>query len=322
MNAKFNALINECISNVKMSEKARSNLKSTKSSVMQSLMKCDIEECIDEELSVRVNFPPEGKPYLRDEVLLALNVSPLEIVAAGPLADNSKWIITLNSKEAALRVMTNAPVIRGRVARVTTLNSNIVKVRVHWLPINVPMSAVVVYLSQFGVVHSVSWDYSSIKGYELVKTTIRNVVIELDEDCDIPSLGLLVHNKKSHKMLCTIPGRGPVCFRCNTVGHTRSECDVPKCRHCDMFGHMSEECAVKNTFAAKVVSKEVCKDTEVTVIEDEPADEDVFLMQAALEESQGRKYQRLSDSDSSVAEESSEENTSDRKPKKPKKHKT
>ena len=41
----------------------------------------------------------------------------------------------------------------------------------------------------------------------------------------------------------TIPGRGPVCFKCKHTGHTRGNCTTPYCRHCSTYGHTSEDCA-------------------------------------------------------------------------------
>ena len=78
----------------------------------------------------------------------------------------------------------------------------------------IPWCTLVAYLSQFGVVKAVSWDKSKITGYESVKTTVRNVVLKVDSGVNIPSEMELFYEDRRHKMLVTIPGRGPVCFKC------------------------------------------------------------------------------------------------------------
>ena len=57
--------------------------------------------------SVKVTFPSLVKPYLRDEILGALSeiVDPKDIIGAGPLQDNSKWIFTLRNRDAVVKVL-------------------------------------------------------------------------------------------------------------------------------------------------------------------------------------------------------------------------
>jgi hypothetical protein len=217
---------------------------------------CDEEEI--KELTLRVTFNPSGMPYLRDEVLNSLRecLDPSEIIAVGPSFDNSKWVITVKSKDVAVRVMSNPPTVRGNTARVTALGSQLTNVRVHWLPIHLPMSMLVVNLSEYGVVREVSFDKSKIEGFTHVLTSVRNIVMELDPEKEMPPILNLAYNGQRHRALVTIPGRGPVCFRCNGKGHTRVNCDVDFCRHCKVFGHSSEACSVSNTYAARVTAQE------------------------------------------------------------------
>ena len=124
-------------------------------------------------------------------------------------------------------------------------------VRLHWLPVYVPMANVAIFMSRYGVIHTLGWDYTCIKGFENVKSTVRHLVIELDEDITLPSIDKIFYKNESHRFLLNIPGRGPVCFRCNVIGHTRATCNASYCRHCKDFTHSTEECATRR---AEVVS--------------------------------------------------------------------
>ena len=114
--------------------------------------------------TVKITFPFSGKPYFREDVLTTLlqELLPGDIAAVGPLEDNSKWLVTLRSKEAVVRVLGMTPKIGDNVGRVFSLTKNIVTCRIHWLPVYVPMASTVVFMSRYGVVQSANWDYSKI----------------------------------------------------------------------------------------------------------------------------------------------------------------
>ena len=215
----------------------------------------DIEDNIhhdanDLSCTVRVTFPQAGKPYLRSEVLESLadqGMTSADLKAIGPLNDNSRWQLSLTSKDAVSTALSSTVNIRGNVARMFSLTSRVVQMRLHWLPIFIPTSVVTVYLCQFGQVKSVSWDKTKVP----VLSSVRNVVVELDEGTEVPHIDSVKYEGETYKLLITIPGRGPICFRCNKTGHTRAECQEVWCRHCYAYtGHLSEECASKNRYAS------------------------------------------------------------------------
>ena len=84
--------------------------------------------------SVKVTFLAKGKPYLRDEFLAAVSstVESEDIVGAGPLQDNSKWIFTLRNKDALLAILESLPSVRGNQARSLSLIKELVTCRIHW----------------------------------------------------------------------------------------------------------------------------------------------------------------------------------------------
>ena len=92
---------------------------------------------------------------------------------------------------------------------------------------------------------SVGWPFSKIKGYEGVRSSVRQVILEVDPIVTLPSVDRLHYDNETYRFLITVPGRGPVCFRCDCVGHTRRECNAPYCHHCEVYTHSTEECTVK-----------------------------------------------------------------------------
>ena len=109
-----------------------------------------------------------------------------------------------------------------------------------------------------------AWDYSKIDGFQHVRSTVRNVVLELDPDIEIPSLENLWFEDRMVRFLITVPGRGPVCFRCQGIGHTRQSCNEVYCRHCLVYGkHSTEACSQKNSYAGKAKESQAKESQEV-----------------------------------------------------------
>ena len=238
-------------------EKTLQNMRTGKTvgTVLSDIHRIDVIETPKErkDYTIKVTFPASGKPYFREDVSASFmeGLEPFDIGAVGPLEDNSKWLLTLRSKEAVVRALSTTPKIGDNVGRVFSLTKNIVTCRIHWLPIYVPMAATVVFMSRYGVVHSANWDYSKIKDFAHVRSIVRNIVLELSDGVSIPSIDRLMYDKEVHRFLITIRGRGPVCFHCQATGHTRQNCSAPYCRHCASFNHSTEECSVKNTYAGR-----------------------------------------------------------------------
>ena len=75
-------------------KKSYDNMKKAKvdTELMQSIAKFDFSEKPEmrRDFTVKVTFPFAGKPFLRDEVLVAVSehIDKEDIVAAGPLEDN------------------------------------------------------------------------------------------------------------------------------------------------------------------------------------------------------------------------------------------
>ena len=158
-------------------KKAHENMKKAVSQ-KTLLTKIFVHDCAEKleqrrEYSMKLTFPPSGKPYLRDEILDSLaevGVMPDDLNAVGPISDNSKWMVCLSNKEAVVRLLPTTPSVRSNKARVFSMDKVLNTVKVHWLPTYIPMANVIVFLSQFGVVQTSTWDMSKIQGYEHVRS--------------------------------------------------------------------------------------------------------------------------------------------------------
>ena len=94
-----------------------------------------------------------------------------------------------------------------------------VKGRIHWLPIWVNNHELKQYLDQFGDVIKIG--HQTEQG---IATGVREVVLRMregDQD-NVPNIGRI----NGHKFLMVIPGRPPVCFKCERPGHVRQNCPM------------------------------------------------------------------------------------------------
>ena len=232
---------------MKLGAANRTTLEDLARETLQAAVVCD------KQYTVKLTLPQSGKPYMRDDILSSLvdaGLSGKDILAVGPLNDNARWLVTLKDKDAVIKALSLVPIVKGHRARVFSLTSSIMQCRIHWLPVYVPMAEVVIHMCQYGVVQSCSWDYSKIPGFEHVRSTVRNIVLDIAPGTEVPSLDKIFFDGMDHKMLVTIQGCGPVCFRCQKIGHTRVNCTEIYCRHCQKYSqHISEECPTPESYA-------------------------------------------------------------------------
>ena len=130
--------------------------------------------------------------------------------------------------------------------RVFSLTKDIVSVHVHCLTVYVPVANLAIFMSCYGLINTMSCYYTQMKGFGNVKSTVRHLVLELDEEVSLPSTDNVFYNNESHRFLLTIPGRGPICFRYNVIGHTRTSCDASYCRHSKEYTQSTEEYAARS----------------------------------------------------------------------------
>lgn len=93
----------------------------------------------------------------------------------------------------------------------------VIKLKVHWLPLWVSNEDVNRILAKYGEVRKVEHvtENGIITGVRQAELSLRE-----GEQRDIPYISHMYGNK----CLIVIPGRPPVCFKCEEVGHLRGEC--------------------------------------------------------------------------------------------------
>lgn len=67
--------------------------------------------------------------------------------------------------------------------------------------------------------------------------------------------------------LVVVPGRAPLCLRCQQTGHIRKECRVPRCNVCRRFGHEGAHCV--RTYAAAAAPVGGLEKSELLMDEDD-----------------------------------------------------
>ncbi|KAM7308889.1 uncharacterized protein ISCGN_012520 [Ixodes scapularis] len=85
---------------------------------------------------------------------------------------------------------------------------------------------------------------------EHMDTLNREVNITLHDDITIEKVPHLL-KIFGCQCLLLVPGRPPLCLRCNRVGHVRRQCKTPRCFKCGRYGHTTDTCVT--TYASKLL---------------------------------------------------------------------
>ncbi|KAM7297318.1 uncharacterized protein ISCGN_022471 [Ixodes scapularis] len=178
------------------------------------------------------------------------SVGMKHMLGLGSFQYNHVLICTLDTAEgkerlAALKELT----VKGRRCVIIDPNQTEVTLRVHWLPTFVTDSEVKVALASLGrLKRSTREKWRAPNGAYEVDSTTRSVTLVLCEGVNKESLP---HQASiaGYPVLLSMPGRPPLCLRCNQLGHMRRQCQAPWCRRCRGFGHVEIECVP--TYAAK-----------------------------------------------------------------------
>ncbi|KAG0418305.1 hypothetical protein HPB47_004944 [Ixodes persulcatus] len=74
-------------------------------------------------------------------------------------------------------------------------------------------------------------------------TLKREVQLTLRDDISVSKIPHLLTIYGCQSLLL-IPGRPPLCLRCNRVGHIRRQCRTPRCTKCQRYGHSLADCVL------------------------------------------------------------------------------
>ncbi|KAM7309592.1 hypothetical protein ISCGN_006596 [Ixodes scapularis] len=165
-----------------------------------------------------------------------------EMASAGAYQMNHVWMLRLHSL-AAKQKLANAKelAVKGKRCLVLDPASNEVKLKLHWVPYDVPNFKVQKELEKFGKVSSITRERFTEQGFENVESNTRLVQMTLHEGMTVDKIPHEVR-LEGCRVLVLVPGRAPLCLRCRRTGHIRRECRVTQCTDCNSFGHATEEC--------------------------------------------------------------------------------
>ncbi|XP_070390826.1 uncharacterized protein [Dermacentor albipictus] len=202
--------------------------------------------------SVFLHADLSGRPYRAQDFRDALrNVIDLkEISSIGQFQMSHVWMVTCKSSITKSKLVTCGELsVKGRRCLVIDPEPTEVKMKLLWLPERLADDYIREALQAYGKVKSISAESWRVSEMEQMRTLNRDVVLTLADGVGVGDVPHLLH-VCGVQSLVLIPGRLPLCLRCNKVGHIRRNCRTPRCEACRRFGHTDEECVV--TYADKL----------------------------------------------------------------------
>ncbi|XP_077552469.1 uncharacterized protein LOC144166893 [Haemaphysalis longicornis] len=193
-----------------------------------------------------------GRPYHVENFRDALLQRGLlgEVLALGPYQMNHVWAATFKTPEAAQKMLTETEMeVKGRKCVVVNPGNRDVRVKLHWMLHHVRDDDIRAAFTPYGNIIEVSREKWRVEGCGSQCSMTRIAVLRLNAGVmpeDIP------HELRiaGAKALVVVPGRAPLCLRCQRTGHIRRECRVPRCTSCRRFGHEAAECVKTYATAA------------------------------------------------------------------------
>ncbi|KAM7309895.1 hypothetical protein ISCGN_006878 [Ixodes scapularis] len=168
---------------------------------------------------------------------------------------NHVWMLRLHSLAAKQRLLDAKELtIKGGCCLVIDPANTAVKLKLHWVPYDVPNGQVKKELERYGKVSEITRDFFRERGFEAVESNTRSVRMTLKEGYTVDSLP---HEMRLEgcKVLVVMPGRAPLCLRCRRTGHIRRDCRIPRCSDCHRYGHEAEDCV--KTYASVARDRKV-----------------------------------------------------------------
>ncbi|XP_029841712.2 uncharacterized protein LOC115325147 [Ixodes scapularis] len=160
------------------------------------------------------------------------------------------WMVTCTNSLAKAKLVNKAELcVKGHRCIVIDPDTRDVKLKLLWLPVHMESKRIEEALAPYGTVRSIVREKWSCPGMEQMETLNKEVTLTLREGMNSTQIPhqLTVFGCRS---LVIVPGRPPLCLRCNRIGHIRRECRIPRCGECRRYGHSTDECA--STYADKL----------------------------------------------------------------------
>lgn len=184
--------------------------------------------------SVFLHADLAGRPYRAQDFRDALRdvIDIKEISSIGLFQMSHVWMVTCKSTLTKTKLVTRSELfVKSRRCLVIDPEPTEVKMKLLWLPEHLEDAYIREALQAFGKVRIITMENWKVADMEEMRTLNRDVVLSLADGVrvgDIPHL-LTVCGVQS---LILIPGRPPLCLRCNKVGYIRRNCRTPRCDDC------------------------------------------------------------------------------------------
>lgn len=193
-----------------------------------------------------------GRPYKATdfkEILFSI-IDRKDLVALGPFQMSHVWMAVFANGAAKYKVKAHEELeIKQKRCLVIDPTKDEIKMKLLWLPPQLPDSEVKKVLEPFGTVKEITrerWRFSDLQETD---TLTRFVTLVLKDHLSVDKIPHTL-NIYGVNTLVVIPGRPPLCLRCKLIGHIRRQCSTPRCTQCWRYGHSTEECVV--TYASKL----------------------------------------------------------------------
>lgn len=193
-----------------------------------------------------------GRPYKPTDFKEALFsiIEREDLIALGPYQMSHVWMAVFANGAAKCKIKAcEELVIKQKRCVVIDPTKDEIKLKLLWLPPQLPDSEVKKVLEPFGTVKEITREKWRFSDFEETATLTRVVTLVLKDHLSVDRVPHML-NIYGVNTLVVIPGRPPVCLRCKAVGHIRRHCSTPRCTQCWRFGHSIEECVV--TYASKL----------------------------------------------------------------------
>lgn len=185
-----------------------------------------------------------ARPYRVEDfrdALANLKLLP-EVSSLGAYQMNHVWAVTFKGAEGAKRLLESGEVkVKSHRCVLIDPTNQDMRLKLHWLLPTVPDDDVRAALLAYGRATDVIKERWRVSGVSDKGSTTRTVTLKLKPGVkpeDIPHQLRIA----GELALVVVPGRAPLCLRCQCTGHIRRDCKVPRCALCRRFGHDESQC--------------------------------------------------------------------------------